>query len=106
VPDVTDGAGNPLGPLPVALITTADSVSVTVNAVTVAVPVFVTTIEYVTGAPIPGDAGVWIFTTVSPVTTGGRSTPTALLNRFTCAHAIPPATYAVFDTCVAAHTTP
>jgi hypothetical protein len=81
-------------------------VSITVNAVTVAVPTFVTTIEYVTGPPIPGVAGLCTFTAVRFVTTPGTTTPTALLYRFTCAHAIPPAAYAVFDTCVAAHTTP
>ena len=41
-----------------------------------------------------------------PVVTAGSRTPTALLRWLTCAHGIPPVPYAVFDTCVTAHTTP
>ena len=103
---VTVGVGKPVGSLAVPLITTGEIVSVTVSAVSVASPVFVTTIAYVNAFPVPGVGVVWIFTTEIPVVTAGTKAPTALLFRVACAHAIPPVAYAVFDTCVAAHTTP
>jgi hypothetical protein len=56
--DVTAGVGNPLGSDAVALVTTGEIVSVTVSAVIVIVPVFVTTTWYVTALPMPGTNGV------------------------------------------------
>jgi hypothetical protein len=104
--ELTVGVGYPLGSIAVPLMTTGEMVSVTIRFVIVAVPLFVTTIEYVTGAPMPGDAGVWILDTVRFVVSAGKSTPTAPLNRFTCEHTFPPVPYDVFETCVAAQTTP
>jgi hypothetical protein len=91
----------------VALVTTGEIVSVTTRFVIVAVPVFTTTMLYVTGAPEAGALGVWILDTVRPGVAAGKATPTAdVLKWFTCAHAIPPVAYAVFETCVGTHTTP
>ena len=76
VPDATDvtvSAGNPAGSSPVAPVTTGETVSTTIRLVIVAVPVFTTTIPYDTTLPIPGAAGVCIFVTVSPETTGGSN---------------------------------
>ena len=70
-------------------------------------PGFGTTIPYLTVEPTPGETGVWILSTDSPVVTGCRSTPTAVVLKWSvCAHEIPPVAYAVFETCVATHTTP
>jgi hypothetical protein len=106
--DVTDGVGNPLGSHPVALTTTAATVSATSRFVTVAPPLFVTTIWYVTGEPISRLlAGFWNFVTCR-LSTGGRTVkPTGLLIISVVlggTHAFAATTYAVSDTSVGKHT--
>jgi hypothetical protein len=109
VPDatlVTTGVGNPLGSLAVALMTTPEIVSVTARDVSVIVPVFATTIRYVTAAPVPGAAGVCVFATVRAVVGAVTTTPTALVACTAVEHALAAYTNPVFETDVAAHTTP
>jgi hypothetical protein len=77
-----------------------------VRLVIVIIPVFVTTSRYVTGAPVPGDAGVCVFTIVRLVTAGWITDPTTFVASPTVPHTPVPVTYAVFDTAVGAHTTP
>jgi hypothetical protein len=62
--DTTTGAPYPAGCVVLALTITGDTVSVITTFSIVTDPVFVTTIVYVTGSPIPGFAGAWLFTTV------------------------------------------
>jgi hypothetical protein len=71
VPDVTDAAGQPTGRSDArGSDTIGDTVSVTVRLVIVIVPVFVTTSRYVTGVPVPGEAGTCVFTIERLVTAG------------------------------------
>jgi len=89
-------------------VITGETVSVTTRFVIVIVPVFATTIRYVTVAPVAGDAGVCVFTIDSPAFTAGITFPTTLLACLvSTAHEIsPPMTNAVFDTDVVTHTSP
>ncbi len=110
VPDpatlTTVGVGNPLGSLAVALVTTGEIVSTTTRFVIVIVPVFTTTTLYVTGPPIPGDAGACSFDTVRPVTGADSTTPTGLVTSTVVEPALDAITNPVFDTAVSTHTTP
>jgi hypothetical protein len=60
----------------------------------------------VTGDPVPGVAGVCVFTTDSPVTGAGTTTPTGLVTSTVVDPALDAITNPVFDTAVVAHTTP
>jgi hypothetical protein len=109
VPDatlVTTGVGYPLGSLAVALMTTPEIVSVTTKLVSVIVPVFATTIRYVTAAPVPGAAGACVFATVSVVAGAVTTTPTTFVACTAVEHALAAYTNPVFETEVEAHTTP
>jgi len=110
VPDpatlVTTGVGNPLGSLAVALVTTGEIVSVTVRFVIVAVPVFTITTRYVTAPPIPGEAGTCCFDTVRFVTGAGTTTTAGFVIMTVVDAPFDAITNPVFDTAVAAHTTP
>jgi len=74
VPDpatcVITGVANPVGSIAVAPVTTGLNVSATVRFVIVAVPVFFTTIVYVTACPVPGFAGTWYFVVVKATAAG------------------------------------
>ena len=85
---------------------TGETVSVTTRFVIVIVPVFATTIRYVTVAPVAGDAGVCVFTIDMPVTGAGITTPTGFVVHTVVPHGVDAMMKAVFETAVAAHTTP
>jgi len=62
--------------------TTGEIVSTTIRSVIVALPVFVTTIWYVTDDPIPGFAGIWFFTTEMPTAYADASKFVLFVSRF------------------------
>jgi len=109
VPPVTDATvGTPIAPgwSVVTPTNDADTVSVTVTFVRVAVPAFVTTIRYVNASPTPGLAGVWLFTTDTFITAGCTTLPTPFVNICVEVQTLFATTYAVSDTQVGTHTTP
>jgi hypothetical protein len=86
--------------------TTGDIVSVTVSDVIVIVPLFVTTIRYVTGFPVTGEGCTCVFTIERFVTAGWITMPTGFVISTVVEHAVDATTYPVFEIVVAAHTTP
>jgi len=109
VPDVTPvtaGVGKPEGSDAVALVITGEIVSVTTRFVIVIVPVFATTTRYVTVAPVPGAAGVCVFTIDNPVTGAGTRIPARFVFHTVVPHGVVAMIKAVFDTPVFTHTTP
>ncbi len=59
-----------------------------------------------TGDPVPGEAGVCVFTTERPVTGAGRTKPTGFVVSTVVEHVLDAITKAVFETAVSAHTNP
>jgi hypothetical protein len=104
--DVTAGTAHPAGWSEVAPMMAASTVSTIVSAVRVAVPLLVTTTRYVIASPTPGLAGDCCLSTVRFVVGGLTTCPIATDWTEGILQMVPAATSAVFDTCVAAHTSP
>jgi hypothetical protein len=86
-------------------VTCAGSVSLITRLVTVSVPVFVTTIVYVTVPVGTGAAGACVFTTVIVVVGAATVNPTPfVITVVVDRHGPTPITHAVFDTLCAPHT--
>lgn len=99
-------AVNPAGSAVVVTVTTGETVSITRRLSSVAAPLFVITILYVTGSPMPALGGKTVFTTTRFVNGGCTSISTALENLCSCVNSVLPAAYAVFDTVVGTQTNP
>ena len=115
--DVTTGAANPAGctvDTPVSTVVSPGSPTLTVSAtstrVSVADPVFRTSIRHVTAVPAASAdpvAGVCVLPTRRFATGGPTTVPVApLVIAFPVEHGVPTSTYAVFDRTVGPHTSP